>query len=54
MIDPTVNMHGVIAVGAVNSHVQNMSVYSKAWVADMFQQGLLLQLVQQLVTALFE
>ena len=29
MVDQTVNMHGVIAAGAVTSHVQNMSAYSK-------------------------
>ena len=54
IIDQTVNMHGVIAVGAVTSHVQDMSAYSKAQVADMLQQGLLPQLVQQFVTTLFE
>ena len=48
MIYQTVNMHGVIAVGAVTSHVQNMSAYSRAWVASMFQQRL------QFVTTLFE
>ena len=48
VVDQTVNMHGVIAVGAVTSHVQNMSAYSKAWVVSMFQQGL------QFATTLFE
>ena len=54
MVDQTVNTHGVIAAGAVTSHVQDMGAYSKAWVADMLQQGLLPQLVQQFVTALSE
>ena len=54
MVDQTINMHGVIAVGVVTSHVQDKSAYNKAWVADMFQQGLLPQLVQQFVTTLFE
>ena len=40
MVDQTVNTHGVIAVGAVTSHVQNMSAYSKAQVVDMCQWGL--------------
>ena len=30
MVDQTVNMHEVIAAGAVTSHVQDMSAYSKA------------------------
>ena len=30
MVDQTVNMHGVIAVGTVTNHVQDMSAYSKA------------------------
>ena len=54
VVGQTVNMHRVIAAGAVTSHVQNMNAYSKAQVADMFQQRLLQQLVQQFVTALFE
>ena len=54
MVDQTVNMHGVTAVGAVTSHVQEMSAYRKAWVADMFQQGFLQQLVQQFVITLFQ
>ena len=54
VVDHTGNMHVVIAAGAVTSHVQDMTAYSKAWVADMFQQGLLPQLLQQFVTALFE
>ena len=53
MVDQPVNMHGVIAASAVTSHVQDMAAYSKAQVADMLQQGLLPQLVQQFVTALF-
>ena len=48
VVDQTVSTHGVIAAGTVTSHVQNMSAYSRAWVASMFQQGL------QFVTALFE
>ena len=39
VVDQTVSMHGVIAVDAVASHVQDMTAYCKAWVADMFQQG---------------
>ena len=54
VVDQTVNMHGVIAAKVVTSHVQNMGAYSKAWVADVLQQGLLPQLVQQVVTALFK
>ena len=48
MVDQTVSTHEVIAAGAVSSHVQNMSAYSRAWVANMFQEGL------EFVTALFE
>ena len=48
MIDQTVDTHGVVAANAVTSHVQNMSAYSRAQVASLFQQGL------QFVTALFE
>ena len=44
----TVSTHEIIAAGAVTSHVQNMSAYSRAWVANMLQQAL------QFVTALFE
>ena len=40
MADQTVNKHGVNAEGAVTSHVQNMSAYSRTWVAKIFQQGL--------------
>ena len=40
MVDQTVNTHGVVAMSAVTSHVQNMSAYSKAGVASLFQQGL--------------
>ena len=54
VVDQTVNMHGIFAVSAVTSYVQDMSACSKAQVADMFQQGLLPQLVQQFVTTLFE
>ena len=48
MVDQTVDTHGLVAVSAVTSHVQNMGAYSTAWVASLFQQGL------QFVTALFE
>ena len=54
LVDQTVNMHGVIAAGAVSCHVQDMSTDSKARMAVMLQQGLLPQLVHQFVTALFE
>ena len=53
MVDQTVNTHGVNAAIALTNHVQDMGAYHKAWVADMLQQGLLPQLVQQFVTALF-
>ena len=39
MADQTVSTHGVIAAGAVTSHVQNMSAYSRAWVTNMFNKG---------------
>ena len=48
MADQTVTTHDVIAAGVVTSHVQHMSAYSRAWVANMFPQGL------EFVTALFE
>ena len=48
VVDQTVSTHEVIAAGAVASHVQNKGAYSRAWVANMFQQGL------EFVTALFE
>ena len=48
MFDQTVSTHEVIAAGVFTSHVQNMSAYSRAQVANMFQQGL------QFVTSLFE
>ena len=48
MLDQTVSMHEVIAVGAITSHVQNMGTYSRGWVTNMFQRGL------EFVTALFE
>ena len=48
VVDQTVSTHEVIAAGAVASHVQIMGAYSRAWVANMFQQGL------EFVTALFE
>ena len=48
MVNQTVDTHGVDAVSAVTSHVQNVGAYSRAWVASLFQQGL------QFVTTLFE
>ena len=48
VVDQTVSMHDVIAVGAIASHVQNMGAYSREWVTNMFQRGL------EFVTALFE
>ena len=48
MVDQAVSTHEVIAAGVVTSHVQNMRAYSRAWVANMFQQGL------EFVNALFE
>ena len=39
VVDQTVNTHGVFAVSAVTSHVQNMSAYSREQVAGLFQQG---------------
>ena len=48
VVDQTVNTHGVVAASAVTSHVQNMSAYSRAWVASLFQKGL------QFVTTLSE
>ena len=40
MVDQAVSTHEVIAAGVVTSHVQNMSAYSRAWVTNIFQQGL--------------
>ena len=48
VVDQTVSTHEIIAAGVITSHVKNMSAYSTAWVANMFQQGL------EFVTALFE
>ena len=45
VVDQTVNPHGIIAVNAVISHVQNVSAYSRAQVKSLFQQGLQLQLL---------
>ena len=47
-VHQTVSTHGVIAAHAVASHVQNMGVYRRAWVANIFQLWL------EFVTALFE
>ena len=54
MVDQTVNMHGIIAASTVTSHMQDMGAYSKVQVVDVLQQGLLPQLVQQVVTALLK
>ena len=35
MVDQTVSTHEVIAVGAVASHVQNMSAYSRSRVTNV-------------------
>ena len=39
MVDQTVSMHEVIAVGVIASHVQSMGTYSRARVTNMFQRG---------------
>ena len=36
VVDQTVNAHGVIAVSAVISHVQNMSAYSRVQITGLF------------------
>ena len=48
MVDQTVCTQVVIAVGAVASHVHNMSTYGRVQVANMFQRRL------EFVTALLE
>ena len=48
IIDQTVSTQGLIAVGAVASHVHNLSTYGRAWVTNVFQRGL------EFVTALLE
>ena len=48
VVDQTVSTYKVIASGTVTSHVQNMTAYRRAWVTNMFQQGL------DFVIALFE
>ena len=48
MVDQTVSTHVIIVVGAITSHVHNLSTYGRAWVTDMFQGGL------EFVAALFE
>ena len=40
MVDQTVSMQVVIVVGAVTSHVHNLSTNGRTWVANMFQRGL--------------
>ena len=39
MVDQTVSTQAVIVVGAVASHVHNLSTYGRVWVANMFQRG---------------
>ena len=48
MVDQTISMQAVIAVGAVTSHVHTLSTCGRVWVANMFQRGV------EFVTALFE
>ena len=48
VVDQAVSTHEVITAGAVTSHLQNTRAYSRAQVANMFQQGL------EFVTLLFE
>ena len=48
MVDQTVSTQVVIAVGAIASHVHNLSNYGRVWVTNMFQRGL------EFVTALLE
>ena len=48
VVGQTVSTQVVIAVGAVTSHVHNLSTYGRAWVTNMFQRGL------EFVTALLE
>ena len=37
VVDQTVSTREVIVTGAITSHVQNMSAYSRVWVTSMFQ-----------------
>ena len=48
MVDQTVSTQEVIVVGAVVSHLHNLSTYGRAWVANMFQREL------EVVTSLLE
>ena len=48
MVDQTVSIQAVIVVGAITSHVHDLSTYGRAWVTDIFQKGL------EFVTALLE
>ena len=48
VVDQTVGEQAVIVVGAVTSHVYNLSTYGRACITDMFQNGF------EFVTALFE
>ena len=38
VVDQTVSTQVVIAMGAVASHVHNLSTYGRAWVTNMFQR----------------
>ena len=48
LVDQNVSTQVVIVVGAITSHVHNLSTYGRAWVTEIFQKGL------EFVTALFE
>ena len=48
VVDQTVSTQAVIVVGAITSHVHNLSTYGRVWVTDIFQKEL------EFVTALFE
>ena len=48
VVDQTVSAQEAIVKGAIGSHVNSLGTYSRAWVTNMFQQGV------EFVTALFE
>ena len=48
VVDQTISTQAVIEVGAITSHVHNLSTYGRVQVTDIFQKGL------KFVTALFE
>ena len=48
VVDQTVHTQVVIVVGAITSHVHNLSTYGRAQVTDIFQRGM------EFVIALFE